>query len=125
MGRKPKREKRKIEVLVNGRLVTVTMCPPERGEKSWYAYWNGLKAPKSTGHANFEDAVAAVNDMLGNGGQKSQFKDAVLSDEEFEEIQRRHYGKKKGRMPKKEPGSRWGRAWMPSLLSRQSPASSQ
>lgn len=100
MGRKPKQEKRKIEVLVNGRLVTVTMRPPNGTKKSWYAYWNGLKAPKSTGHANFEDAVAAVNDMLGNGGQKSQFKDAVLSDEEFEEIQRRHYGKKQGAQAK-------------------------
>lgn len=34
----------------------------------------------------------AVNDMLGNGGQKSQVKGAILTDEEFDDIQRRHYG---------------------------------
>jgi integrase len=94
MGRRAKREKRKIEVLVNERLVTVTMFPPEGRKKSWYAYWAGLKARKSTGHSNFGDAAMAVNDMLGNGGQKSQLADTVLSDEEFEEIQRRHFGKK-------------------------------
>jgi hypothetical protein len=36
--------------------------------------------------------VHAVNDMLGNGGQKSQVKGAILTDEEFDDIQRRHYG---------------------------------
>ena len=94
MGRKAKQEKRKIEVLVNGRLVTVTLSPPDGRKKSWYAYWTGLKARKSTGHTAFDGAVTAVNDMLGNGGQKSQLADTVLSDEEFEEIQRRHFAKK-------------------------------
>ena len=94
MPRKPKRDKRKVEVAVNGRLVTVTMFPPEGNKKSWYAYWAGLRARKSTGYTDFDRAVAAVNDMLGNGGQKSQVKNAILTDEEFDEIQRRHYDKK-------------------------------
>ena len=36
-----------------------------------------------------------MQDMLGNGGKRATLADAVLSDEEFEEIQRRHYGKRK------------------------------
>src|SRR5579862_5591283 len=94
MPRKAKREKRKIEVLVNGRIVTVTLSPPIGTKRSWYAYWNGLKAPKSTGHTEFDNAKAAVSDMLSNGGQKTQLRDALLTDEDFEEIQRRHFGKK-------------------------------
>ena len=39
--------------------------------------------------------------MLGNGGQKSQANDGVMSDEEFEAIQRRHFGKKQGADAKK------------------------
>jgi integrase len=35
--------------------------------------------------------------MLVNRGKRATLADAVLSDEEFEEIQRKHYGKKKGR----------------------------
>ena len=94
MPRKAKRDKRKIELLVNGRLVTVTMFPPTGAKRSWYVYWTGLKARKSTGHTDFDNAVAAATDMLRNGGQKSQQADTLLSDEEFEEIQRRHYAKK-------------------------------
>ncbi len=94
MPRKARREKRKIEVVVNGRLVSVNMFPPKGNRTSWYAYWTGLRAGKSTGHRNFDDAVAAVTDMLLNGNRKSKHADTLLSDQEFEDIQRTHYGKK-------------------------------
>ena len=96
MGRKPKAEKRTITVVVNGTAIPVILHPPVPPRSSWYAYWPGLVASKSTGQSNYEEAVRVVQDMLGNGGKRGTLADAVLSDEEFEAIQRRHYGKKKG-----------------------------
>lgn len=94
MPRKPKLKKEEIIVVVSGVPVTVTLHPPSGARKSWYAYWNGLTASKSTGHAGYDEAVQAVEDMLRNNGRRSTLTDTFLSDEEFEEIQRRHYGKK-------------------------------
>jgi integrase len=94
MPRKPKREKKTITVIVNGTPVAVILHPPNGRRTSWFAYWNGLVASRSTGQSNFEDAVVVAENMVKNGGQQPVLADAVLSDEEFEEIQRRHYGKK-------------------------------
>jgi integrase len=94
MGRKRKKDKQTIEVLVEGRLVKVTLTPPTKPRKSWYAYWKGLITSRSTGHSNYEQAVEAVRNMLQNDGRKSEYADTLMSDEEFEEIQRRHYAKK-------------------------------
>lgn len=101
MPRKPKKEKKRINVLVNGKPITVTLYPPTSTRKSWYAYWSGLITSKSTGHSDYSEAVKAVEDMLQNGGRKSELADAVLTDEEFDEIQRRHYGKKNDPAAKK------------------------
>ena len=49
MPRKPKPEKQTITVLVNGTPVAVILHPPTGTRPSWYAYWNGLVASKSTG----------------------------------------------------------------------------
>src|SRR5690606_22132142 len=94
MPRKPKKNKTKINVLVNGKSISVTLYPPTGNRPSWYAYWSGLVSSKSTGHSDLGGAVEAVEAMLQNGGRKSQVADAVLTDEEFDEIQRRHFGKK-------------------------------
>ncbi len=94
MGRKRKKEKQSIEVLIDGKLVKVTLNPPTTHRKSWYAYWKGLKTSRSTGHSDYEQAVEVVQDMLQHGGRKSEYADTVMSDEEFEEIQRHHYAKK-------------------------------
>ena len=51
---------------------------------------------KSTGQHELQEAVKVVESMLRNGGQKTSLGDTVLSDDEFEEIQRRHYAKKTG-----------------------------
>lgn len=87
-------KKRKTTVFVNGSPVMVTLYPPTGERTSWYAYWKGLVASKSTGQLDFAEAVKALDDMLRNGGKKSTLGTALLSDEEFMEIQRRHYAKK-------------------------------
>jgi hypothetical protein len=52
---------------------------------------------KSTGQTRFDEAVKAVEGMLRNGGKQDEVADTVLSDEEFEAIQRRHFGRKADR----------------------------
>jgi len=94
MPRKPKPQKTQIIVTVNGASISVTMFPPQGAKRSWYAYCSGLKARKSTGQVEFDPVVIAVNEMLGNGGKQRILADAILSGEEFEQIQRRHFGKK-------------------------------
>ena len=95
MPRKPAVKRQQITVVVNSVPIRVTMTPPTGVRTSWYAYWNGLGTSKSTGHSVFNEAIKAVENMLNNGGKRLQLSDAVLSDEEFEAIQRRHYGKRK------------------------------
>jgi len=94
MPRKPKFEKKTITVVVNDSPVTVILHPPTDSRKSWYVYWNGLVASKSTGQRSLADAMLAAEHMVRNGGKPARLADAVLSDEEFEEIQRVHYGRK-------------------------------
>jgi integrase len=100
MPRKPKLEKKKISVKVNDTLVSVTMHPPTGVRKSWYAYWNGLVTSKSTGQRNLDDAVLVAEQMLrswttGGDAARPAPADAVLTDEEFEQVQREYYGRKK------------------------------
>lgn len=97
MGRKPKMEKRTITVVVNGTVIPVILHPPKPPRRTWYAYWPGLTASKSTGQREFEQAALAAEDMLRNGGNRGHPDQLTMSDEEFEEIQRRHYGKKADR----------------------------
>src|SRR5262245_50105161 len=94
MPRKPIERVVKINVLVDGTPVAVTLHPPTGTRASWYAFWSGLVTSKSTGTATKDDAVRVVEQMLGNGGKRPDLGDTVLSDEEVEEIQRRHYQKK-------------------------------
>jgi hypothetical protein len=94
MGRKPKVEKRTITVVVNGTAISVILHPPKPPRRAWFAYWSGLTTSKSTGQTRFDEAVRAVEGMLRNGGKRGEVADTVLSDEEFEAIQRAHYGRK-------------------------------
>src|SRR5262249_46355293 len=94
MPRKPKQEKQTITVIVNGKPIAVTLYPPTTARRTWYAYWPGLTFSKSTGHANLQDAVVAAEEMVKGGGKKATIADAVLSDEEFEQIQRAHFARK-------------------------------
>ncbi|HEU5115504.1 MAG TPA: hypothetical protein VFT74_02395, partial [Isosphaeraceae bacterium] len=90
MPRKPKEHKRKIVVVVNGNPVAVVLHPPGGNRRSWYAYWPGLVASRSTGTADPDEAALVVENMLKNGGKKPECQISVPTDEEFEEIQRRH-----------------------------------
>lgn len=95
MPRKPKPPVRQVLLVpVNGKQVTVYLHPPSGSRMTWYAYWQGLGNPKSTGQTTIEEATAAAQAMLTNGGKMAAAADAILSDEEFEAIQRRHFDKK-------------------------------
>ena len=94
MGRKPKAEKRTITVAVNGTVISVILHPPKPPRRAWYAYWPGLTASKSTGQTDFEQAVIAAENMVRNGGKRGSLEAAVLSDGEFEAIQRAHFTRK-------------------------------
>jgi integrase len=93
--RKPKQEKQQISIVVNGQPISVIMHPPTGAQKSWYAYWHGLSRTRSTGQRRFEDAVTVVENMLLNRRGRAVLANALLTDAELIEIQRRHFGKKK------------------------------
>jgi hypothetical protein len=95
MPKQPKHQKTVISIVVNGEPISVTLYPPSKRRKSWYAYWAGLTFARSTGQRHLKEAIVAAENMVHNGGSRSQLADTVLSDAEFDEIQRRHYGKKK------------------------------
>ena len=94
MPRKLKLEKQTATVIVNGVPVTVVLHPPAGMRKTWYVYWNGLVASKSTGQRKLEDALVVVENMVKNGGKRTTFEHACLSDEEFKTIQRTHFGRR-------------------------------
>lgn len=70
------------------------MHPPSGTRTSWYAYWAGLETSRSTGQSNLADAIIAAESMVRSGGRRATLDDAVLSDEEFEKVQRTHYARK-------------------------------
>ena len=85
MPRKPTPEKGNGPVVVNGTPVTVILHPPTQRRTSWFAYWNGLVASRSTGQSNLDDAIRVAESMVKNGGKQPVLADAVLTDEEFED----------------------------------------
>lgn len=93
MPRKPKTEPKRLNVVVNGVPISVTLHPPSGRMKAWYVYWPGLGNSKSTGERELKAAIAAAEAMLRNGGERPTAADGVLSDEEFKEIQRSHFGR--------------------------------
>ena len=89
--RKPKKET--LSILTNGKSVAVTLSPPTDKRKSWYVYWNGLTYSRSTGTRDLREAREVAEAMFRNGGSRAASADGLLSDDEFDEIQRRHYRK--------------------------------
>ncbi len=81
MPRKPKVEKKTVTVKAGKRT-------------SWFAYTAGWVSSRSTGQKDFAEAVKAVEAMLRNAGRKPELKDVSLSDDEFEHLQRTHFGRK-------------------------------
>jgi integrase len=99
MPRKPKLEKKIVQVVIDGTPVAVTLHPPAGARRSWYAYWGGLVASKSTGHTDFSRAAAAAEQMLrqwksGGAGDRPRPADMLLTDEEFKALQRAHFERK-------------------------------
>ncbi len=68
--------------------------PPKPPRTSWYAYWPGLPAAKSTGQENADAAREAVVGMLQNKGRLAHVEDSILTDEEFEQVQCQHFAKR-------------------------------
>jgi integrase len=100
MPRKPKMEKQTITVVVNHLPVTVILHPPTGLRKSWYAYWTGLVASKSTSQRKLEDAIVVVEKMVnrwiaGGTGSAPTTDDLVMTDEEFKALQQAHYNRRK------------------------------
>lgn len=95
MPRKPKGKTIKTLIAVKNVPIPVTLSPPKPPRMSWYAFWPGLKTSRSTGQAEPDKAIEAVVGMLNNNGKLGCADDLVVSDEEFAEIQRRHFAKKK------------------------------
>jgi hypothetical protein len=85
-----KLKKQTTTVMVNGIAVPVILHPPVGKRQSWYAYWSGLTASKSTGCRELEDAIRAAQAMVGQG-RRPRLADALLSDAEFEALQHAHF----------------------------------
>jgi integrase len=94
MPRKPKQEKQTMTVVVNGTPVSVVLHPPTGRRTSWYAYWAGLVASKSTGQRKLEDAIVVAESMVKNGGKQATMADALMTDDEFKQIQRVHFARR-------------------------------
>jgi integrase len=95
-----------ITVVVDGKPIKVTLYPPTgtgAGQRaSWFVYWTGLTASKSTGQADREEAIKLAESMAKNHGRRPVLSDTVLTDEEFHEIQKRHFAKKKNQKAAKQ-----------------------
>jgi integrase len=101
MPRKPRKKKETTQVVVNGTPVKIILHPPTGRRSSWFAYWHGLTASKSTGQTNRDDAIRVAQKMVAGDSGQPVLADAVLTDEEFEEIQRVHFGRKQDPAAKK------------------------
>jgi hypothetical protein len=101
MPRKPRAEKKTVVIRVNDAPVSVILHPPAGRRTSWYAYTAGWVSSKSTGQRNLEEAIVVAESMvrgsLARGNPpRPVLSDLLMSDDEFEAIQKEHYGKKQG-----------------------------
>lgn len=94
MPRKPQPKKETHLIDVNGSSIKVTFYPPEGRRKSWFVYWNGLIASKSTGQSDKAKAIEAVKAMLNNDGSAPTIKDVLLTDDEFKQIQHAYFAER-------------------------------
>ena len=96
MPRKPKAECHAIHVTRDGAVVRVTLFPPRalKKEKTWSAYWKGQKTRRSTGKRTLKEAIEAATAMVQERPTEPSDDWHCPSDEEFIEIQRRHFGKR-------------------------------
>jgi hypothetical protein len=100
MPRKKKVAKKKFPIVVDSISISITLSPPTCNRKSWYVYWNGLVSSRSTGHADEKNALVAAERMVrewkaGGDAKRGMLGDTVMSDAEFDSIQRLHFLVKK------------------------------
>jgi integrase len=95
MPRKPKLAKHEIVVRVNDTPIAVHLHPPTGRRTSWYAFWNGLETSRSTGQSDLAKAIEAAEHMVKNQSSRPVLDHAVLSDDEFETIQRHYFARRK------------------------------
>jgi integrase len=102
MPRKPKEGCHEIHVSHAGAAVRVTLFPPRaaKKERTWFAYWKGQKTRRSTGKKTLREAIEAATAMVQEQPTGHPGDWQCPSDEEFIEIQRRHFGKKPDRSGK-------------------------
>lgn len=105
MPRKPKVKTEELLIEQDGEYVQVYLHPPSGKRKTWYAYWPKLKHRKSTGAKSLEAAKKAVLEMLGTGPKNLTANETTLSDDDFDEIQTRHFAKKQGEAARKRAAS--------------------
>ena len=122
MPRKLRLEKKTVNVVVDGRAISVILHPPTGARKSWYVYWPGLVASKSTGQHTLNDAIRVAENMVRNGGRRAVMADTVLTDEEFDQIQRAHFAKKTDAAARRGQRRRWTTALTRSPPSERSAA---
>ena len=79
----------------------ITLYPPKPPRATWYAFWPGLIAARSTGEQDRDAALEAVTCMLENNGSLSRAEKLTLTDEDLWEIQRKHFGRKTEEQAKK------------------------
>lgn len=96
MPRKPKEGCHEIQVSHNGAAVRVTLFPPRtaKKERTWFAYWKGQKTRRSTGKKALREAIDAATAMVQERPTGRSGDWDCPSDDEFIEIQRRHFSKK-------------------------------
>jgi len=102
MPRKPKEGCHEIQVSHNGAAVRVTLFPPRpaKKERTWCAYWKGQKTRRSTGKRTLKEAIEAATAMVQERPTGRPGDWPCPSDEEFIEVQRRHFSKKGDRSGK-------------------------
>lgn len=93
MACKPAKKVKKVTIFVtlNGKPVGVTLRPPRGKFKAWYAYWPGCDNPRSTKEVERDAAAKAAEAMIQGTGRLPTVGEAVMTDEEFLAVQRRHY----------------------------------
>src|SRR5690242_11173958 len=91
MPRRPQLKKETVTVWVNNEPVRVILHPPTARRRAWYAYWPGLKYSVSTHELDLEKAMFALRQLVEPAPADKQTS-SPLSDEEFELVQRTHFG---------------------------------
>ncbi len=98
MPRKPRKEKKTVQVVIESKPYAVVLHPPNGTHRTWYCYWAGAVYQRSTGQSDEGAAVVAAEEMLrrwvkGDAGHRAAPADARLSDDELIAIQKAHFGR--------------------------------